>query len=702
MRIETVKFKNYCQHKDLEVELGAGVVGIVGKNGCGKSNLLKGILRGLTGASGNPGKKEEDVSWGTDKGSIEVEFWSGNTLGKIHRDLATTRCKLEFGGSSYKTATDIDKVVYDILGISPKLLAETVFVSQGTIESVLFQKPADRAKSLQALFGTEGAEKLRELLQEELNLCHFQDRSGELKALEQELAGVQQQLKALQTERECKHAQLLTPEELQQQRELCQQAQTYQVRAEALARLQRAQAQLQAQLTQLQAEEQEAKELVTELAGLVTELNTPAQAAQARVNSQAQAALQIKLHKAQLEQKKAAQTLLTKPAPAGCAITAEQVETLRKRLSDLQGQERLSAKLISLVGAASICPTCDQPLAPTHIAKHKAQLTALRPEIVSLQTRLIRDEGVFKAYERTLAIHESEQRMAKQQLAAAEQALAQFPAAPRLASAESLQADQELIAQFQQLLQDLQAQQAQVKAVAGQIARMQQQLQRGSQELKQAHAELGEPVTAAALALAQGCLTTHTQLELQLASLDGQHQTLEAQQQTLATKQQQYALEQQQQSKFGQWRELLERSRAILHRDQLPNLVAQTFLRELNVRLAKYLELFGVPFTAVIKPDLSIDCYLTGARQVVAERLSGGEKVMLGIAFRFAVYDLFASNLGLLILDEPTVYLDEDRIDAVFGLLERVKGYSRSAGLQLIVVTHEQRLCGVFDKLIQL
>ena len=118
-------------------------------------------------------------------------------------------------------------------------------------------------------------------------------------------------------------------------------------------------------------------------------------------------------------------------------------------------------------------------------------------------------------------------------------------------------------------------------------------------------------------------------------------------------------------------------------------------------KLAKYLELFEAPYLARITDDISIQCTF-GDRVVPAERLSGGEKVVLGIAFRFAVYELFVSNLGLLILDEPTVYLDSDRIDSVLSLLERVKGYSRSAGLQLIVITHEARLAGVFDQVIEL
>jgi DNA repair exonuclease SbcCD ATPase subunit len=75
--------------------------------------------------------------------------------------------------------------------------------------------------------------------------------------------------------------------------------------------------------------------------------------------------------------------------------------------------------------------------------------------------------------------------------------------------------------------------------------------------------------------------------------------------------------------------------------------------------------------------------------------------VLLGLAFRFAVYDLFTSTLGVLIIDEPTAYLDEENIDNVFKLLESVKEYSKASGLQVIVISHEPRLMPVFDHVIE-
>jgi len=58
--------------------------------------------------------------------------------------------------------------------------------------------------------------------------------------------------------------------------------------------------------------------------------------------------------------------------------------------------------------------------------------------------------------------------------------------------------------------------------------------------------------------------------------------------------------------------------------------------------------------------------------------------------------------VGLMILDEPTNDLDTDAVERLVQLLNMVRGWAASSGMQLIVVTHEDRLCPAFDKTIRL
>jgi DNA repair exonuclease SbcCD ATPase subunit len=75
---------------------------------------------------------------------------------------------------------------------------------------------------------------------------------------------------------------------------------------------------------------------------------------------------------------------------------------------------------------------------------------------------------------------------------------------------------------------------------------------------------------------------------------------------------------------------------------------------------------------------------------------------MLGIAFRIAVYSMFAADLGFMVLDEPTNMLDGKRVDCVADMLERVGQYARNAQMQLIVVTHREELMRTFDHAVEL
>jgi exonuclease SbcC len=121
----------------------------------------------------------------------------------------------------------------------------------------------------------------------------------------------------------------------------------------------------------------------------------------------------------------------------------------------------------------------------------------------------------------------------------------------------------------------------------------------------------------------------------------------------------------------------------------------------LNVGLQEHMEVFEVPFSCDIDNELNVMCTIPGIGKKPAERLSGGQRVMLGIAFRFAICRLFAAGLGFVVLDEPTVMLDDDHVDIVVDLLNAIKGHLFNAGLQLLVPTHSPQLESTFDSVIR-
>jgi exonuclease SbcC len=139
----------------------------------------------------------------------------------------------------------------------------------------------------------------------------------------------------------------------------------------------------------------------------------------------------------------------------------------------------------------------------------------------------------------------------------------------------------------------------------------------------------------------------------------------------------------------------------VFHWNNLPKVVAQANLELLVNDINNNLQLFNSPFVVEADQDLTFKVYFPGQLPVKAKQLSGGQKVMLAIAFRSALDRVFGHDTGMMYLDEPTSGLDADNVkyfhDALQKLAER-----QGADRQLVVITHVHELSGAFDQLVQL
>lgn len=88
-----------------------------------------------------------------------------------------------------------------------------------------------------------------------------------------------------------------------------------------------------------------------------------------------------------------------------------------------------------------------------------------------------------------------------------------------------------------------------------------------------------------------------------------------------------------------------------------------------------------------VRDDYEIEVELKNGRTINPSLMSGGERALTNIALRCAIHQVLAKTVRRmpLILDEPTIYLDRDRIHRLQFLLEDL---GRRVG-QVIVVSHE-------------
>jgi DNA repair protein SbcC/Rad50 len=111
---------------------------------------------------------------------------------------------------------------------------------------------------------------------------------------------------------------------------------------------------------------------------------------------------------------------------------------------------------------------------------------------------------------------------------------------------------------------------------------------------------------------------------------------------------------------------------------------------------------FDDPFAVRTDEGLSFTAQFPDSTIEVAPRLSGGQKVVLALAFRLAVNSLFAGEAGMMFLDEPTVFLDGHNVSCLGKVLAQLQAITRKRGQQIIMITHEEVLERGFDQLIRL
>ena len=195
MRIKRLKlsgFKSFVEPAELHIE--PGLTGVVGPNGCGKSNLLEAIrwVMGESSAKSMRGGGMEDVIFAGTAQRPPRDFAEVVLLadaGDNDSELEVVR-RIERGaGSAYRVngrdvrAKDVALVFADAAtgAHSPAL------VSQGKIAAVIAAKPAERRMMLEEAAGIAGLHVRRKDAEQKLrateaNLARLEDLMGQLDA----------------------------------------------------------------------------------------------------------------------------------------------------------------------------------------------------------------------------------------------------------------------------------------------------------------------------------------------------------------------------------------------------------------------------------------------------------------------------------------------------------------------------------------
>ncbi len=189
-------FKSFADKTHFEFH--TGVTGIVGPNGCGKSNVVDAIrwVLGETSAKALRGEEMADVIFnGTDKrkavGMAEVTLTMADcesSLGVDYNEVAITRRVFRDGRSEYRMNNTLCRLkdIHELFAGTGVGRAAYSIMAQGQIDMLLSSKPEDRRSVFEEAAGItkfkgQKREALRKLEYTEANLLRVADIVAEVK-----------------------------------------------------------------------------------------------------------------------------------------------------------------------------------------------------------------------------------------------------------------------------------------------------------------------------------------------------------------------------------------------------------------------------------------------------------------------------------------------------------------------------------------
>ena len=210
-RVCNLKLHNICQYADVDIPIEIGLTAVCGRNGNGKTNLLRALVYGLTGLV--------DGSWGSqqtlqkdgasDPGYVVVSLSDGTRLLEIQRYSMSgpkyadsiTECIEDKRKTIVTRRREVDAYLADVFGINVSLLFQICWGRQNQLASLLTAPAAFISSFLSSVFDTKYLETVREKLKIALGTIVIYDMN-----LEDHLAENEKKLAELQDSNQLEEA----------------------------------------------------------------------------------------------------------------------------------------------------------------------------------------------------------------------------------------------------------------------------------------------------------------------------------------------------------------------------------------------------------------------------------------------------------------------------------------------------------------
>lgn len=176
IRLTGFELSSFCQHRRARIPVYPGLTAVIGPNGSGKTNLLRGLMFGLTGLV--------DGSWGS-QGALQLDGavtpgWTKVELcGRDMRRYTLFRPvspsgkyydQLEVDGKVVaRRRKAVDAALEELLGVPPSLLFRVAWGRQGELAQLLVAPAATVSTFLAQVFDTRFVETIRDRVKSQLD-----------------------------------------------------------------------------------------------------------------------------------------------------------------------------------------------------------------------------------------------------------------------------------------------------------------------------------------------------------------------------------------------------------------------------------------------------------------------------------------------------------------------------------------------------
>lgn len=708
MRVKSITLKNFCQHADRTVCFSDGLTAIIGPNGSGKSNCLGALRFLLTGDNPNYGKKAMNVREGMEPGDtayVRGEFQHGPLTFSVQRNLVPASPTAIFESDSgvriigdKEVTAEIEKV----LGITCDIINEIVIVAQQDIFGFLDKTPAKRGEFFQRMFHTDVAEQVHAALGQYLNRLSVPtimvDKQLVRARMQTEFSTLQELQSRLQSFQS--HAEI----------ERNKEANAVIVSQHSTAMTLRAKLQdMDGQLSHYASERTKLGEAVEKQRAELQSLNEVLAAQEPQSDAARATLANLKNVQEQFNHRQSVIQQLNDAmrnrqalaAPAELSIPFASLVDIENAISQRNIElHNVRGLLTSFAGGVSECPTCGTPVAT--LQDKLAAATLRLPVLEGELSRLQQYKREFLDNEQARIRHEKTANTLDAGIESLRRVLADLPVVDE---ATGDKAELEKVANavngtrsaINLATHNLSWADQELGRLEGRIAGLQATVVSTNNELAAlpAYTVVDAEKAAAAVAQWEQYRQARTAVERDIAVAEQLYNRTQQELQNIEKNEAMILA-------LSRRRDVLTTVRSVFHKEAAPRFVAQRNLEQLQKSINEILMIFESAYRVEAADGLTFYATFPGGVRQPAERLSVGQKVILALAFRMSLNMMFAENIGGLYLDEPTSYLDDQHIRAFEPVLDRLRDYAASRGLQCAIVTHEAALAPLFDSVVQL